>query len=183
MSTPPPTPSRYILPCLPTQLVPSFETHKVQSVPSPEFMDIHQRMVDLPGHIPLNKTGSPFPSSHQSTIAPQLGMRTSGQPALSILGFLSGWSSHRSCAAAPLCPENCLLRVTHHPWPLRSSCPLSPHDLSVLGCGTSDVPLRAEHSSVSLFVTSPIVSLYVGYHLQKDTFLTGIQRFTNLLGI
>lgn len=178
MSTLPPTPSRYILPCLPTQLVTSFEAHKVQSVPSPEFMDIHQRMVDLPGHIPLNKTGSPFPSSHQSMIAPQLGMGPSGQPALSILGFLSGWSLHRSCAAALLCPENCSLRVTHH-----LTIFLPPHDLSVLGCGTGDVPFRAEHSTVSLFVALPIVSLYVGYHLQKDTFLTGIERCINLLGI
>lgn len=65
MFTPPPTPSRYILPCLLTQLVSSLLAHKVQSVPSPEFMDIQQRMVDPPRDLPFNKTDSPVPSSHQ----------------------------------------------------------------------------------------------------------------------
>lgn len=41
---------------------------------SPEFMDIHERMVGPPGDLPFNKAGSLFPSSHLWTITPQLGM-------------------------------------------------------------------------------------------------------------
>lgn len=108
------------------------------------YVTFHWSVVNLPGTTPFKKTDY---SSPLSCPAP-----------LSILNII--WHSllaccHNHCESmcpiALLCPENI---VIHHLWLLQPFHLLFEEDpLALRGRGVTDVPLRAEHPSVSITIS------------------------------
>lgn len=102
--------------------------------------------------IPVKKTDPPPPCSSYQIRDPRLVARGSPcPPPHSVLGFLSTWSLHGSCAcchnqdeftwtSALLCLENSVLGVTQHPTPYSNP--------ALEGCCVCD-PRRAKHSRTS----------------------------------